>query len=283
MTCLITGATGDIGFRVVNQLLQRGERPRVFVRNMEKAEQQFGHLVDIFRGSFDDPSSLARALNGADTVFLVTVGPDIPRHDAIAADCAIAAKVRHIVKLSTVDTLPDLIIGSWHEKGEAAIRASGIPFTFLQPSGFMSNLLAWSHSIKHEGIVRSSTADGRRPFIHCDDIAAVAVAGLTSRDYDGASLPLTGPEALTFAEITARISAAIRKPLIYEPISDDEARHHYASATGADQIETEAHVALWRAIRENRLATVTDTVERALGRKPLGFDLWLAQNLHAFA
>jgi nucleoside-diphosphate-sugar epimerase len=163
----------------------------------------------------------------------------------------------------------------------AAIRASGIPFTFVQPSGFMSNLLAWATSIRTEGIVRASTGHGRRAFIHSDDIAAVAIRALTTREYDGVALPVTGPEALTFAEVTAKIGKAIGKRLTFEPTSDEEAREHYSRISGSAD-ETEAHVALWRAIREGCLATVTDNVERILGRKPVALDQWVIENCAAF-
>jgi len=99
-----------------------------------------------------------------------------------------------------MDVQHGLAIGAWHERGQAAVRASGVPFTFVQPTGFMSNLLAWAPSINAEAVVGSSTGDGRRAFIHSDDIAAVAVMALTNRAYDGESLPITGPEALSFAK-----------------------------------------------------------------------------------
>lgn len=130
-------------------------------------------------------------------------------------------------------------------------------------------------------MVRASTGDGRRAFIHSDDIAAVATKALTTREYDGASLPITGPEALSFAEVTAKLRAAIGRQLSFQPISDEEARQRYA-ATGASSPETEAHVSLWRAIREGRLASVTDNVERILGRKPITMDQWAIENAAAF-
>ncbi|HJZ73548.1 MAG TPA: hypothetical protein VKE51_17520, partial [Vicinamibacterales bacterium] len=174
-----------------------------------------------------------------------------------------------------------LAIGAWHERGEAAIRASRIPFVFVRPTGFMSNLLAWAISIKIEGIVRGSTGDGRRAFIHSDDIAAVATMALTTPEYDGDSVAITGPESLSFAEVTAKIGAGIGRRLTFQPISDEEARQRYA-ATGAPAAETEAHVSLWRAIREGRLATVTGGVERMLGRKPIALDQWVIENAAAF-
>ena len=109
----------------------------------------------------------------------------------------------------------------------------------------------------------------------------MATETLTNRAYDGQSLPITGPEALTFAEVTARIAAVIERPLVFQPITDEEARQSYSRISGSDE-ETEAHVSLWRAIREGRLATVTNHVERILGRKPIGLDQWLTENVEAF-
>jgi (4-alkanoyl-5-oxo-2,5-dihydrofuran-3-yl)methyl phosphate reductase len=281
MTYLITGATGDVGSKVVEHLLQRGDRPRVFVRDAEKARPRFGERVDIFVGDLEDAGTLKAALEGVDELFLVNTGPEIPARDEAAAKAAKAAGVRHLVKLSSMDVEQGLAIGAWHERGEAAIRASGIPFTFVQPTGFMSNLLAWAKSIKAEGIVRSSTGDGKRAFIHSDDIAAVAIKALTTREYDGKSLPITGPEALSFAEVTARIGSAIPKRLTFQPISDEEARQRYSAISGSSA-ETEAHVSLWRAIREGRLATVTENVQRILGRKPIAVDRWAVENAAAF-
>jgi uncharacterized protein YbjT (DUF2867 family) len=281
MTYLITGATGDVGSKVVSHLLQRGNRPRVFVRNAQKAQALFGHRVDTFVGDLGEPASLQSALEGVDELFLVNSGPQIPVLDELAANAARAAGVRHLVKLSSMDVQHGLAIGAWHELGEAAIRASGISFTFVQPTGFMSNLLAWARSIKADGIVRASTGEGRRAFIHSEDIAAVATAALTTDKYDGESLPITGPEALTFAEATAKIAFAIGKELTFQPISDQEAGQQYSVVSGS-AAETEAHVSLWRAIREGRLATVTDNVERILGRKPIPMDQWAIENAAAF-
>jgi uncharacterized protein YbjT (DUF2867 family) len=156
-----------------------------------------------------------------------------------------------------------------------------VTFTFVQPSGFMTNALWWARSIKAEGVVRGSTGDGRIPFIHPDDIADVAIDALTTRKHDGASLPITGPEALTYAEMTTKIGNAIGRSLRFLPMSDDEARQQQVS-WGALPAMTEARLSIFRAIREGRLAAVTDTVERLLGRPPIRFERWAVQNVAAF-
>ena len=75
MTYLITGATGDVGSRVAERLLRRGDRPRIFAREEKKARSRFGDRVDVFVGDLADPASLRPALEGVDALFLVNTGP----------------------------------------------------------------------------------------------------------------------------------------------------------------------------------------------------------------
>jgi uncharacterized protein YbjT (DUF2867 family) len=281
MTYLITGATGDVGSRVIQHLLNRGIRPRVFARDQVKARFQFGDRVEIVVGDLTEAASLRQALHDVEALYLINVGPEIPERDKMAASISKEVGVKKIVKLSSLDVEHGLAIGAWHEKGEAAIRASSVPFTFVRPTGFMSNLLAWAQSIKTEQIVKSSTASGRRPFIHSEDIAAVSVEALVTDAYLGQSIPITGPESLTFGDATELISEAIGRPLRYEAISDDEARQRYAKISGSSE-ETDAHVALWQAIRENLLAAVTHDVERILRRPAIDLRRWARENAEAF-
>jgi uncharacterized protein YbjT (DUF2867 family) len=282
LVCLITGATGNVGSLVVERLIARGDRPRIFARDPEKTRARYGDRVDVFLGDLADAATLKPALTGAHAFLLVNSGPELSARDEAAARAAIAAGVKHLVKLSSYDAREQNIgTGVWHAQGESAIRASGIPFTFVQPSGFMSNALFWARSIKAEGVVRSVTGDGKIPFIHSQDIAEVTTAALTSRAYDAQSLPITGPEALSYAEMTAKISAVIGKRIRYQAISDDEERQRMLERGEAADIVA-AHLSIYRAIREGRLATVTDTVERVLGRKPMTFDQWLKENATAF-
>ena len=281
MTYLITGATGDVGARVVRQLVARNIRPRVLVRSAEKAYALFGESAEIRMGDLADTATTRLAMKGVDTLFLVNVGPEIPQRDEAAATAAREEGVRRIVKLSSIDVEHGLAIGAWHELGEAAIRASGVAFTFIRPTGFMNNLLAWAHSIKTEGIVRSSTGNGGRPFIHSEDIAAVSLAALLDAGYAGRILSITGPRSLSFGDATQIIAHAIGKKLVYQAISDEEAGERYSRFSGSPQ-ETKAHVALWRAIRERRLAAATDEVEQTLARKPVSLEQWASENAQHF-
>ncbi len=282
MNYLITGATGNIGSLVVERLLARGERPRVFVRDSGKARSLWGDRVEIAVGDLTDSTTLSTALTEIDAFFLVNSGPELAARDEVAAHTAKGRGVRHLVKLSSIDALEQNVgTGVWHARGEAAIRASGIMHTFVQPSGFMANALWWAKSIKAEGVVRTATGHGKIPFIHSEDIADVAISALTEREHGPESLPMTGPEALSYADMTQKVSAVLGKPLECQMITEAEAREQQI-AWDAPVPLVEARLSIFRAIREGRLAVVTDTVERVLGRKPLAFDLWVRENIASF-
>ena len=281
MTYLITGATGHIGSKVVDRLVQSGQRPRVFVRDAEKARLRFGRDVEVFAGDLGHPESLKPALAGVGSLFLINTGPEIAGRDEAAAKLAKTAGVKHLVKLSALSAAQELAIGAWHAQGEAAIRGSGVPFTFVRPAGFMSNVLAWATSIRAEGVVRACTGHGRVAYVHPDNVAAVATKVLMTGRYKGESLHITGPEAMSYAEMTSTIGAVIGKPLRFEPISDAEARKQLI-AGGMQVTEAEALVSLWCAIREGYLTIVTDQVNEILGGKPITFQHWVEQNTASF-
>lgn len=273
MTCLVTGATGNVGSLVTQRLIDRGDRPAVFVRDAKKARRLFGDRVEIRVGDLADISG---ALDGIRDLFLLNSGPDLEVRDRAAALAAKAAGVRHLVKLSTLDVSSGVGTGPWHARGEQAVRESGVPFTFIRPSAFMSNALSWAYTMKREGVLRTSTGRGKIAFIHPDDIADVAVNALTTRAHQGEALVITGRRALTYRAMASKIGAAIGKTVRLEGISDEDARPDFEPAYA------DALVDIWRAIREGRLATVTDGVQRMLGRKPVTFDRWVEENAGAF-
>lgn len=282
MRCLVIGATGNIGSRVTQRVVDAGARPSVFVRSAKRAKVLFGDHVDIHTGDLDTLGrSLATALAGVDGVFLVTDGWDLEARDRAVSLAAREAGVRHVVKLSTLDVRTGIGTGTWHARGEDAVRDSGVAFTFIQAAGFMSNALGWSDSIIRDGVLRSSTGQGRIAFIHPDDIAAIATAALTTRDHDGATLVITGREALSYGEMAAAIGRAIGRPVGFEEISDRQA---YAGAVqwAGKGPYVDALVDIWRAVRKGRLETVTVEVKRVTGREPIPFAQWAAENVVSF-
>ncbi|WP_067969597.1 NmrA family NAD(P)-binding protein [Mycolicibacter icosiumassiliensis] len=282
MKYLVFGATGNVGSRVTQRLIEAGARPSVFVRDAKKARALFGNQADVHAGDLERPdSSLVTALEGVDGAFLLTDGPDLDKQDQAISAAALRAGVRHIVKLSTLDVLTGIGTGPWHARGEDAVRGSGVAFTFIRAAGFMSNALGWSHSIRNKGTLRSSAGEGKIAFIHPDDIAAVATTALTTGNYDGHALVITGPEALSYGAMAARIGTVIGKPVGFDHISDEQA-HADAVDWAGEGPYVDALVDIWRAVRQGRLETVTDGVRQTIGREPITFAQWATENAASF-
>src|SRR5215469_15533919 len=118
MAYLITGATGNVGSLVVERLIERGVRPRVFARDLQKVRTRFDDRVDIHVGDLENLSSLKAALHGVTALFLVNSGPRLAALDHAAAKAAKAAGVGCLVKLSSSDVHEQVGTGMWHAKGE---------------------------------------------------------------------------------------------------------------------------------------------------------------------
>src|SRR5262249_40569873 len=210
---------------VVAQLLATGEKVRAMTRNPIKAK--LDPRVEVVRGDFEDPASLAEAVRNVDKLFSLTTGPSTGLHETNLAQAAKTVGVRHIVKLSAMGgdgKAHKNDIRKWHDEGERAFRETGIPLTVLYPGAFMSNALHWRETIRSAGKVFSNYGEGKLPPVHPRDIAAVAVRALTNPGHEGKSYLITGPEALSISEQVKILSSAIGKRIEYVPVSDDAIR-----------------------------------------------------------
>ena len=221
---LVTGATGTVGREVVIQLLAAGEQVRGMTRNPSTAK--LDARVELVKGDFAAPDTLAKAVDGVERVFSLTFGPQTGTHERDLAGLAKKAGVRHIVKLSAMggDGETKNAIRKWHEQGEEAIKATGISWTVVRPGGFMSNALHWRETVRTQGKVFSNYGDGKLPSVHPRDIAAVAVRALTSDGHERKTYHLTGPEALSVGEQVDILSEVLGRRIEYVPITDDVAR-----------------------------------------------------------
>lgn len=207
---LVTGATGPVGSQIIGQLVEAKVPVRALTRDPRGA--RFAPEVEIAAGNLGDQESLRRALDGVDRLFALmpTFGkPDGHTYDHNLVQAAIAAGVRHIVRLSVVaaeSPQPDDPHTAYHLNGEREVRESGIPWTFLRPGQFMTNALSWAESIKTQGVVREPYAHVKQAPIDPRDIAACAVSVLTSDGHEGKAYPLSGPEALSIEEQVACIA-----------------------------------------------------------------------------
>ncbi len=215
------------------------------------------------------------ALRGAATLFLVPAAetPDRVQQHTTAVDAAVAAGVRRIVYLSFVGAAPDatFTLARDHWATEEHIRATGVPFTFLRMNIYMDFVPSM---VSADGVIRGPAGDGRLAAILRDDVAAAAVAVLTSDGHDGATYDLTGRESFTLTQAAELMSASTGKPIRFVDETDEEA---FASRSvfGAPDWEVRGWVSSYQAIRDGSLEAVSPSFRRLTGREPISLTEYL--------
>lgn len=269
----ITGAGGNIGRHLARMLVEAGVPARLLVRELPAGASGDG-THDLVTMDLDRPETLDAALAGITHLFLVSPGPNTPAQDAAAIAAAQRAGVRRIVLLSSLGVeLGGIGGGRPHAPGEESLRNTGIDWTILRPSEFMTNTLGLLPEIRARGTMSVPSGGGKVGYIDPADIAAVAFAALTTAGHSGTIYRLTGPETLSAAEVAARIGAAIGKTVRHADVSDADFRTGAQAAhlPGA-LIETLSEY--YAAVKEGRMDLLTPDVERVTGRRPGAFAEW---------
>ena len=279
---LITGATGHVGSHLISLLHAKGYAVRALVRDRTKAVG-LPDDVEVVVGDLVHPETLPAAFTGVEYVFLMDAsrGLDVTKN-AVAA--ARDAGVQRIVMLSSIGAKldPTPMMGRLFVAREALLRESGIAWTFLRPSTFMSNALWWLLSLKAEGVVRDPIGPGRSANIDPDDIAAVAAVTLTQEGHAGQIYTLTASELQTVAQQVEILAGVLGRRIPYLEITpEEEARE--ALARGMDQASVEGIRNLNEVLRADGVAIITDDVERVTGVPPTSFERWCRRNAAAFA
>ncbi len=180
---LVTGATGNVGSWVVKELRGHGASIRAFVRDPDRAAEKLGDDVELAVGDFSDTSSLHRALEVADHLFLTSAdSPQMVEHETAVIEAAAAAGVSRIVKLSTLGAkvgspLPPF---DWHGRIEQHLWRSEVPAVVLRANFYMSNLLGSAESIRQTGKLFAPADGAKIAMIDPRDVAAVAAVVLTT-------------------------------------------------------------------------------------------------------
>lgn len=224
MTIGITGATGQLGRIVVEKLKQRipGSAIVALVRNPEKAES-LGVALRI--ADYARPETLADALAGLDTLLLISsseVGQRASQHANVIA-AAKQAGVGRIVYTSLLhaDTSP-LSLADEHRETEAALKASGVPFTVLRNGWYSENYLdSLSVALQHGQFI-GSAGEGRIASATRADFAEAAAVVLTTTGHINATYELAGDSAWTLADLAEEVSRQAGQKVTYADLPEAE-------------------------------------------------------------
>ncbi|MER5742928.1 NAD(P)H-binding protein [Streptomyces sp. NPDC002225] len=275
---LVTGATGNIGRALLEELHQAGDVPvRGLTRDVGRAS--FPEGVEAAEGDLARVESLKGALDGGVRSLFLPAGRGA---DAEVLAAAREAGVEHVVLVSsiTVQTHPHLPQAGANLAVERALQDSGMAWTVLRPTQFASNTLWWTDSIREQGVVRAPYGDVGLPTIHPADIAAVARVALTEPGHQGQTYALTGPERVTPRHQLAALAEALGRELSFDEISREEAHREMASFMGDGGAS--AVLDLMGGDINDELLKVRDTVSRVTGAEARTYRQWATENSAAF-
>jgi uncharacterized protein YbjT (DUF2867 family) len=271
-TILITGATGTVASELLRKLEDvAGVTVRAAVRSAAKGDGLRRANITPVEFDYERPVSVREALEGADGVFLCT--PLDLRSVAFGkalVDSARAAGVKRIVKLSAIGSEePRIQLGRSHREVEQHIEASGLSYTFLRPTNFMENFVNY-YPPAPDGNIYLPWGNGACSFIAAADIARVAAVVLTKRGHENTSYTLTGPAALTAADVARTIGEASDRAIRYVDVPEPAARKAMLDL-GMPEWMVDATMELHAVNKAGHLAAVYGTVQEVTGRAPLSF------------
>jgi len=270
---LVSGATGNVGSRVVHELRERGVPVRAFVRERDRAVQMLGHDVELAVGDFGEPGSIQAALDGMDGVFLACSNqPQQVEYENRVIDAAEEAGVRRIVKLSALGAAfgSPVAFWDWHARIEDHLRASDVPFVILRPTFSMANLLASAEAVKYTGKLFAPAGDAGVSMIHPRDVAALASVALLEDGHEGKWYTLTGPEAITFGQVAGYLRGALGREVEYLNVPDEAALQGMVEQ-GLPEFVAGQIVTVFGILRGGAQERTTGTVRTLTGREPAGF------------
>jgi len=261
---LVTGASGNVGSEVLKLLVADGAP--VFAAVRQPSEERRPYAEVAF--DFEQPDTFDLALGGVDRLFLVRP-PALAEADRAFAPvirAAQAARVRQIVFLSLLGAEKNGMLP--HHKIEDLIVASGIPYTFLRPGFFMQNLSTTLQAeLRDRDTLFVPAGKGKTSFIDVRDLAVVAAKTLTEPGHEGQAYPLTGAEALSYAEVAQLCSEVLGRRITYA--NPSILRYVLTKRReGLPMPSILMTAGLYGMCKLGLTSTVTPDTERLLGRPP---------------
>jgi uncharacterized protein YbjT (DUF2867 family) len=282
---LVTGATGMFGGHIARGLLDNGQPVRALVRDPAKAADLEAKGAELAVGDMDQPDTLPPALEGVDRVFLVSpMDEQIEAREKAVIAAAREANVDWVVKLYGAVKHHGDALDALHRGSIEALKASGLQWALLSPNSVMeTSLLSWAEVAKQAGTVFGSAGEGKVGLIAAKDAGDAGVALLAGDIDAGRDYQVTGPAAVTSAEMAAALSKVAGKEITYTDMSDDDLRDLLVKYADMTPEEADIRVILhYQAWRRGDADLVTDTVQELTGHAPQSLDDWFAEHADAF-
>jgi uncharacterized protein YbjT (DUF2867 family) len=281
---LVTGATGRVGYHLMEALADAHADVAAMVRVEARAADLPGTAQHVV-ATFDNPPP-AEVLRGYDRVFLLS--PAIEEQaelETVFIDALLAAgHGPHVVKIAAdgfADPGCEVRFMLSHRQVAAHLEAVGLPVTYLAPALYMEDLLAAADTIRDEAAICVPAGHGRVGFVAASDVAAVAARVLTSPGHEGTTYVVTGPEALRFKDVAARISAVFAREVDYTDQPVGRARE-LMLAGGLSPWKADGNLELFDWIRQGGADTVTATVRELTGADARPVEDWLEESRAGF-
>jgi uncharacterized protein YbjT (DUF2867 family) len=277
---LVIGGRSKIGSALTSELLARGQPTRALAR---QTEIPFPDGVEPAVGDLADPVSLRRAMDGVEKTFLLCgPTPDEVDFNRNAIDAARESGVSLLVRSSILGADPgsDATFIRDHGHCDAYLRASGVPFAIIRPNLFQQNIPEVTvPSIDENGNFYANAGDARLSMVDTRDVAAVAAALLTESGHEGDELDVTGPQALSYHDVAAKLSNSLGRKVTYVAVPDEAVRSAL-SGFGMNEWMVGGLVDLFQDYRrsgtDGYASALTDTVRRITGAEPRSLDSLLA-------
>ncbi len=219
---LVTGATGNTGSLIAGQLKERGVDVRALARDESKAASLREQGIEVALGDLDQPATLTDAVAGVEKIYLVTWnGSTAEQQRKNVIDAAQESGTPHIVMGGALGAGSRII--QQLDAANAHLKASGLPWTILQPTFFMQNVMSAKETIA-QGQLYWDLGEGRVPAIDIRDIAECAVSVLTTDGHEGKTYDLTGPAAISFYDMAASFSEVLGHEVTYVPVPTEAAK-----------------------------------------------------------
>lgn len=273
---VVTGATGKLGSLVIEKLLERlpAQQIGASARDPGKAPALSSKGVRVRHGDFEAPDTLSAAFESADQIFLVSSNTASRRGDQhgqhrAAIDAAKAAGAGRIVYTSQISTDPASLFppGRDHAATEALLREGGLAWTSLRHGFYASSALGAIGDYANTGLI-AAPQDGKVSCVTHEDLAEADAAILLEEGrFEGPTPPLTGPEALDFADLVRTASEVLGREIRREITSEEELRSQMRSKNIPDEAIAIA-TGMYAAMRANEFAAVDPTLAELIGHPP---------------